>query len=37
VFGGRDCDVTLKAENIEMRGDETALVHGDGVHADIRK
>lgn len=37
VFGGRDCDVTLKAENIEMRGDETALVHGDGIHADIRK
>ncbi|MEA4823831.1 MAG: glycosyl hydrolase family 28 protein [Clostridiaceae bacterium] len=34
VFAGRGCDVQLRARNVEMRGEETKLVFGDGIRAD---
>ncbi len=35
VFAGRDCDVMLRARNIETRGDDTPVVLGDGIQAEI--
>lgn len=35
VFAGHDCDVKLYARAVEVRGEETETVHGDGIEVEI--